>query len=438
VTEGTPRPRILPLTVGHALALGLVARLIALVALPPQNFFDAHTYVDAGRELFTTGRIANDLAMPLYPIWVYLAGGFAGSAVAPHIADILLSTATIWLLYRLTLELFADRVAALLAAFAAALYPHFVFFAVTGLTETAYIFLTVLAFLLLYRARYFWGSVALVASILVRPSLDLLAPILIVVFALIVHRAGWRMAAVKLGQYVLVYLVLMTPWWVHNEMKYGQFVRLDLGGGMIMYLGNNPANKTGGGVCNERYCDHDRKNPAWQIRDPIEKDRALFQAGVGYIRDHPGRFVEMAGVKFLRFWRLWPYDEDYRTPLIIAASLLSYAPALLLACVYLMRRGVRDGLRTAPILLYFCFLTAVHIITIASVRYRLPLEPFLIVFGMTALADLAAKVPRLDRMLGALFGAPRAGHAALRQPAVQPLAPSPPSPPPASVWSAPR
>ncbi|HVO14689.1 MAG TPA: hypothetical protein VMV26_05720, partial [Alphaproteobacteria bacterium] len=203
------RPLLLPLTVWHAMALGLAARLVALALLPRQNFFDAHTYVDAGRELFTTGTIVSHLVMPLYPIWVYLTGGFAGSATAPLLADILLSTATIWLLYRLTLALFNNRVAALLAAFAAALYPHFIFFATTGLTETAYIFLTVLAFLLLYRAHYFWGSVALVASILVRPSLDFLAPVLIVQFALVIHRAGWRTAALKLGQYGLVYLVLM-------------------------------------------------------------------------------------------------------------------------------------------------------------------------------------------------------------------------------------
>ena len=416
------RHLLLPFTVWHAMALGLVARLAALAILPSQHFFDAHTYGVAGRELFTTGTIVSHLVMPLYPIWVYLTGGFAGSATAPLLADILLSTATIWLLYRLTLALFDNRIAALLAAFGAALYPHFIFFATTGLTETAYIFLTVLAFLLLYRARYFWGSVALVASILVRPSLDFLAPLLILVFALAVHRAGWRTALVKLGQYVLIYLVLMAPWWLHNEIKYGRFVRLSLGGGIVMYLGNNPANKTGGGVCNKRYCDHDGKNPAWQIADPIAKDQALFRAGVDYMLSHPGRTVEMYGVKFLRFWRLWPYDEDYRTPFIIAASLLSYAPVLLLACVFLARRGIGDGRRLSPIYLYTLFLMAVCLITIASVRYRLPLEPFLIVLGMTALADLAAKVPWLARAFETLFG-PRDGPGpVLSGPAVQPQA----------------
>ena len=68
------RPIFLPLTVWHAMALALAVRLVAFAVLPRQNFFDAHTYVDAGRELFTTGTIVTHLAMPLYPIWVYLTG----------------------------------------------------------------------------------------------------------------------------------------------------------------------------------------------------------------------------------------------------------------------------------------------------------------------------------------------------------------------------
>ena len=40
----------------------------------------------------------------------------------------------------------------------------------------------------------------------------------------------------------------MTPWWVHQYEKYGEFVRLNLGDGIVLFSGNNPANTTGGGV----------------------------------------------------------------------------------------------------------------------------------------------------------------------------------------------
>ena len=40
----------------------------------------------------------------------------------------------------------------------------------------------------------------------------------------------------------------MSPWWYHNYLKYNEFVRLNLGFGLTFYAGNNPLNKTGGGV----------------------------------------------------------------------------------------------------------------------------------------------------------------------------------------------
>jgi hypothetical protein len=41
-----------------------------------------------------------------------------------------------------------------------------------------------------------------------------------------------------------------------------------------------------------------------------------------------------------------------------------------------------------PIVLFAAYLTAVHMITIGSIRYRFPLEPFLIVLGSFTIARL--------------------------------------------------
>ena len=40
----------------------------------------------------------------------------------------------------------------------------------------------------------------------------------------------------------------MAPWWLHNYHYYGTFVRLNVAGGENFYAGNNPRNKTGGGL----------------------------------------------------------------------------------------------------------------------------------------------------------------------------------------------
>jgi hypothetical protein len=102
----------------------------------------------------------------------------------------------------------------------------------------------------------------------------------------------------------------------------------------------------------------------------------------------------MAGLKFLRFWRLWPENARYSNPLAIAVSVLSIVPVLLLAGVgaFLARRELR---RLSPILLFGAGYTLLHMALVGTIRYRLPLEPFLICFsGVAISAMLRTMAPR--------------------------------------------
>ena len=86
------------------------------------------------------------------------------------------------------LRIYRDEAIALIAALFCALWPHFAFFAAVGLTETLFIALILAAFLCLYDRRYVFASMFLVLGILTRPALELLAPILVLYFALAIHR----------------------------------------------------------------------------------------------------------------------------------------------------------------------------------------------------------------------------------------------------------
>ena len=126
----------------------------------------------------------------------------------------------------------------------------------------------------------------------------------------------------------------------------------------------------------------------------IARDHAYRDAAVKYITEDPVRFVKLAGLKFTRFWRLWPFAEDYRTPLYVVGSIVSFVPVLILAIVYLVFFSGGHFVRIFPLLLFIGYLTAVHMIMVGSIRYRLPLEPFLIVFAAAAVTRL---IGRFDR-----------------------------------------
>lgn len=179
----------------------------------------------------------------------------------------------------------------------------------------------------------------------------------------------------------------MAPWWVHNYQAYGTFVRLHFGASLTLYGSNNPHNQSGGvSDVNQDFSQFEK------IPDLIERDRAYRDAAVKYITEDPVRFVKLAALKFTRFWRLWPFAEDYRTSLYVVGSIVSFVPVLILAIVYLVFFSSGHLVRIFPLLLFIGYLTAVHTIMVGSIRYRLPLEPFLIVFAAAAFTRLVGRI----------------------------------------------
>ena len=355
------------------LGLALLARLIFLAVYPDVYFPDATSYAHMGEQIFSGKKIINDIYMPLYPVWAHLTGG----GLTQKLADIFLSTVTVFLVYQLSFSLFGNRLTSLTASAIATVYPLFLFNAVTGLTETCYTFLLLMAFWYLYRGKFPPGAIALVLAVLIRPTLDLLNPILIIIFTLFVHRSGWKQLSKNLGIYFIVYAILMSPWWIHQYKKYGSFVRLNLGDGVALYAGNNPLNKSGGGTRPE---DVDL-TPFYIIQDPLERNKALKEAAFDYIVENPGNFIYMAGVKFIRFWRLYPYVKDYQQWHVILTSILTYGFVLICAIGFALQKSKKCKLPLLPIFATIAYLTLVHMITVGSIRYRFPLEPLLIIFA---------------------------------------------------------
>jgi hypothetical protein len=374
--------------------IGLTLRIAAALLLPDQSaqWDDARAYRLIGHGFWKTGRFESFLYMPLYP----LIAGITEARWPSLLFDIGLSSALIWLTYELTLAVFADKAIALLSALGVAIYPQFIVFAVLGLTEPLFMTLFVGAYVYWYRGQFVAAAVLATLSILTRPAIDLLAPILVVYFALAIHRLPLGGAVRQIAIYALLYGALMAPWWLHNYNTYGTFVRLNLAGGENFYAGNNPMNKTGGGI---RELDFSTQQFDATYKNPVERNSALSKAGLDYVKQDPKAFVERAWIKFIRFWRLWPYFDQYAKPLYIAMYIVTYVPIFILTLVYLVFWGLRDFWRIAPLLAFGGYLTLVNVVFVTSLRYRLPLEPFMIVFAAAALVRLARRGPTGNALL---------------------------------------
>ena len=371
---------------GVILAAATVLRIAAATLMPDQTFIvvDSMTYRTLGQDIWN-GVFNNPYFMPLYPALV----GVLGPGWLQMLADIAISTGMVWLAFELALAIFGDMAIALAAALGAAIYPPFIYFSFVGLTETLFTTLILAAYVCWYRGTFLPAAGLAVLSILTRPAIDLLAPLLVLYFAAIVHRTSATSALRKCLVYLAIYCVLMAPWWVHNYRSYGTFVRLNLAAGENFYAGNNPLNTSGGGVFGP---DFDNSLYS-KIADPVDRDRVAFRAAVDFVAQDPLAFLQRAAVKFVRFWRLWPYAPEYSNWKIVALYAASFVPVLLFTLVYLGLWGVPEFWRIAPILAFGGYLTLVNVVFVASLRYRLPLEPFMIVFASAALIRLMRRWP---------------------------------------------
>jgi 4-amino-4-deoxy-L-arabinose transferase-like glycosyltransferase len=396
-----------------AAALALLAYLIVDFRVFPfeARFPDEGRFIEEAVKFAATGEFWgwNDRAfeMPLtgvlYGAIYSVVGSEAGLFIVARSLQAVLLVVQAWLCADLARRLFDDVRAASLAFIGVLAYPMFIAFQSLLLSEALFIFLLVLAVWCLYRwaeAGYArrWliaYAVAAAAATYTKATLTWL-PVLLPAL-LILRPAAWKQIVRATALAGLVYALCLAPWWIRNARLFDQPVWFTTSASSNLYLGNNRANVRAG---NE--WDRDAETPfvaSISGLPEVERDRRYRARAIEYVRAEPLEFVRNAGRKLVRFWNVVPNHESFRQGAYEWAIALSYGPALVLAVVaaWLYRRRWR---RLLPIYALIGYFTLVHVVTISSLRYRLPLEPFLIIFAAGALAFLSRRLSPNRRAAG--------------------------------------
>lgn len=310
-------------------------------------------------------------------------------------------------------RLFRDHTVSFLASLIAALYPFLLFYQGLLLSETLFntLFLAGIAALFWWRDRgmridraLVVASFLLAVATLTKATLTLLPPLLLAATAWLAG-TNWRRVIAILIAASCLYAAFMSPWWIRNAMLFHTFVPFTTGSAENLYLGNNPHNPDAG---IDWAHDADPKTAARINAMPGElaRQQAYKEAALRYIESNPAAFIRAAAKKFVRFWNIVPNAAEFRGGLYVFVSAASFGPVLLLALIAAVRRR-RQWRLLAPLYLIFAYFTLVHVIIIASLRYRLPIEPLLIVLGAEPLAALTTVLwPTALRRPGLIDDAP--------------------------------
>jgi len=340
------------------------------------------------------GRIyARAFRPPLFPFlwgvsWPWTGGGWYTPIRMAHAC---LSALTCVLVFFVGQRLL-DRPSGLVGALLCSVFPSQIWHGVNLMTEPLFFFFLTLFMLLLLRLKDkpsapagFCAGVSAALAVLSRSVLVGFVPLAALWLAIALSRKRWIALVFVLG-----FACAMSPWWIRNWQIFHQFVPTTTDGGHGFLIGNNPSSRTDPrGVYVPENWDFIKD----VIHDEPAINRRLYQKGVAFIKEHPGEWLRLAADKFCRFWRFYPHTDfvERRYAIIYGVSYGLVFPFFVAGAILAFLALPQQRSKLVLIYLFVFYMTAIHMIYIAVIRYREPLTPFLLCLAGYALTRLPRK-----------------------------------------------
>lgn len=321
---------------------------------------------------------------PLYPY--FLAGVYAifgHSYNAARMVQVIISAFTCVVVFLLATKLF-DKKVALLASFVTCFYPYLIYHSTTIIRETFFTFLLICAVYFLSVVNIsknritntiFSGIFVGLCTLVNSTSMPFV--VLSLIILLLIKR-------VKNAVIIFfIFLILYFPWIYRNYEVFNTFILGSTAAGDTLYNCSVIPYEVKGTPLEEVLIKEDKVIQEAQTMPEPEANKFLIQNALRVIRNNPKEFLTRCIKRFLKLYRFYPHPGKgyaHSETLLILASLVSYGtifPFFVYGLFISLKRIRQYLFLYLPI---FSF-TLVHTFTWALIRYRLPLEPYIIILG---------------------------------------------------------
>ena len=405
------------------LGLALAVRLTWALAQPVTDesidrLPDQREYLALGRNLlhgqglkFFDPRFGDEVWAYRTPGYPMLVAACNGNVRTVRVVQAFIDTSTVLAVYLLARR-WLGRGASLAAGAIVALNPFLIYF--TGLVLTETLFTAMLAWgmwLILGRARrdgevgwaatlaWLSGALLLALAILVRQSAIGLPLVLGVAGALVNRGRGTpyhRRWPLPVGATVILLTgLVLLPWAWRNYRVLGAWVWTTTNGGITAYDGFNP---DATGASDQSFV---LSMPELRSMDELGRSAYLSDLAKQFVRHQPRRAAELAVIKAARMWSPVPLSQEYGGWKYRTVGLAYTVPLYGLVLLGLMRDNASGGgiARAAKVYLLIpaIYFTAVHMLSVGSLRYRIPAEPPMAVLAASVAALPAAGWKRSGR-----------------------------------------
>lgn len=326
---------------------------------------------------------------PLYP---YLLAAlyilFGRSVLGIGIFQALMSSLIIFSYFYIGRRVFGNKIG-LVAALAVALYPYSIFHDIRVFDTVLFEFFLGLLIVSILRLveKPTWKN-GVVSGVLMGLAANsrlffFTFSTFFFLFLLLQFRGEFK-KSVKL--FLIVFLsqiLVLAPWIVRNYSIHHTFL-LSIDGGWNFFLGNNRL--TMEQMQNRREMDETVKELRKELPKNLmrlkeaEIDQLFYKKGLEFIKNHPAEFFKLLWIKTLGLWGFYlnPSGNNFWKNLIYS---LSYGSILFLSIPgILLSFKEREKYYFFYFLFFYFTISYIPFITLS--RYRKPLDPYLIMFGL--------------------------------------------------------
>ncbi len=387
--------------------LAVLLRVGLALGLPEKLYWpDSNWYFRVAESIASGHGFGPSMARgPLYPYFLSVILLFSSRILVVRVCEAVLSAFGCVLLGVIGRRLFSERVG-LLAAFVSAVYPYFVYLpSAQGSDNLVTVMFLVSVLFLAGQASSFslrgslLSGLFLGLSFLGRPSMMAVLPGL-AVWSLL---PGRRAVRASLRRTVLIViaasLATVVPWTIRNYVTSGQAVMIATGGGRQFWYGNS-AYATGSTTENPEYPPELEEKLA-ALPDGPSREKLLYREALQFIKENPGIALKLYGKKLANLFQLFPsvHTSDIvprsgaLKVLVSGGQLVLFALAAVGGVLVFLRRS--SGTILPLVVVSYCLGSAIFL---TVMRYRLPMDPYVILLACAALASVLRWPSGLSRV----------------------------------------
>jgi 4-amino-4-deoxy-L-arabinose transferase-like glycosyltransferase len=367
------------------LAVALLARLVIVALAPPEiQWPDGREFVEIARSLYQHhGYGMQTVRAPGYPTLIAAIYELLGpDLMRLRVVEAVLGTLSVGILGAVGASLFGGP-AGLLAAAMAAVHPVLALLPSTQFSENTLVLLITLSFAAAFAAwrrgglaRWALAGALFGLALLTRPNTVTLLPGVALGFSLALHRERrhWVLPLLTAG---VAALLVISPWVIRNQRVHHRWFFVATGGGRQFWYGNNSG--ATGASTSATFPDSGLCNELARLPDEVVQERLLYERGMEFVRQHPGRAARLYAVKLGNLFALYPETISHSTFMIPASRLCG---GIASAVIFLGALLALSRLRRTPVLwpmvggiVTFALVNSVFF---TVMRYRMAFEPCLL------------------------------------------------------------